>query len=675
MLLGRLSPRPAPLVLVAPLVLAAALAPSAAQARPWTLADFEAGRYVTTVHLAPRGDRLVYSVSWVDPGTHQDRQTWYVRAADRADDTALDVPADATPDDPAWSPAGDALAWTAGGRLWRYDLASRTRRALTGETHVVRTFAWSPDGSRIAATEQPKPTPAAAKSASYWLDPLASGVVPTRPQPIELWLVDAASGAQRQIAADGSFGGEAAPAVPVWFADGRRIAIARQPSAYYADYERERYVVVDTRTGGVTPVGAAYSLLPGASPPAVDDAGRIAYVHTADGTTSGRTDVFVGDRGAAPAPERNLTATLDRDFWSCGSSYVTTNGRALFASALDGAAMRIFRLDAGAPRAITPADRTVQSYSVARNGRIAYVESAPDLLPEVAIADADGTRAVRVTHASSLPAGADVAPTRLLRTRTSDGHELLAQLTQPRAGGKLPMIVELHGGPQCSDDVGFSPVAQWFATNGYAFLRPNPRGSDGYGAWSYKAIVNDWAEGPLSDVRATVDAALALGTIDPARLFVEGGSYGGYLTSWTVTHDDRFKAAVAGWPVVDLALSYGLTRSPGIQRRFYGATPLATNESRERLRTQSPANYTDALHTPLLLMAGLRDAQAPYPQTIAWYRALHEAGKDVRLLVYPEAGHGAGGTAGAADTLAHVAGWFAAHGGLDVPGALKPPPQ
>jgi dipeptidyl aminopeptidase/acylaminoacyl peptidase len=653
-----------PLVPALALALAAVLVPAAARARPWTLADLGASRFVSAVHLAPRGDRFIYSVTWTDPQTHQERQTWYLRSADRADDAALDIPADATPDDPEWSPAGDALAWTADGRLWRYDLATRERRALTDGGRAVRTFAWSPDGSRIAATEQPKPAATAAKAPSYWLDPLASGVVPTRPEPIGLWLLDATSGAQRQIAADGSFGGEAAPAAPVWFRDGRRIAIARQPSAYYADYERERYVVVDTRSGTTTPVGGTYSLLPGASPPAVDDAGRMAYVHTVDGTTSGRTGVFLGDR--------ELSSALDRDFWSCGGSYVTTDGRALFASALDGAAMRVFRLDGDAPQAITPADRTVQSYSVARSGRIAYVESAPDLLPEVVLADADGAHAVRVTHASSLPAGVDVAPTQLLRTRTADGHDLVAQLTQPRTSGKMPMIVELHGGPQCSDDIGFSPAAQWFATNGYAFLRPNPRGSDGYGAWSYKAIVNDWGDGPLGDVRATVDSALALGTIDPARLFVEGGSYGGYLTSWTVTHDDRFKAAVAGWPVVDLALSQALTRSPGIARRFFGSTPLATKEGRERMRAQSPATYTDALHTPLLLMAGLHDAQAPYPQTIAWYRALHESGKDVRLLIYPDAAHGPGpGAYG--DTLAHVAGWFAAHGGLDIPGALKPP--
>jgi dipeptidyl aminopeptidase/acylaminoacyl peptidase len=635
-----------------------------ADARPWTLDDVTAVRAVVAVKISPQADRVLYGVASVEPKTDADRLDWYLRSTGRADDASLDLPADAQPNDPAWSPAGDALAWTDGGRLWRYDLASRQRRALTAEGRAVLAFAWSADGTRIAATEQPVAEKAPAKAASYWMDPLASGVAMTAPAPIGLWIVDVAAGTERQLASSGSYGGEAAPATPVWFPDGRRIAIGRQPSAYYADYERLHYVVVDATDGRITPVGGRYDVLPGSSPPAIDAGGRIAYVRTADGTTSGRTDVFVG--------ERNASAPLDRDFWSCGASRVSSAGNALYASALDGAAMRLYRLDGPAPRAITPADRSVEAYSLAANGRIAYVESAPELLPEVVVADADGAHARRLTHASSIPDGVDVAPTRLLRTATLDGHELVAQLTQGNAT-HVPMIVELHGGPQCSDDMGFSPTAQWFATNGYAFLRPNPRGSDGYGAWSYKAIVGDWGTGPLIDVRTTIAAALAGGTIDAQRLFLEGTSYGGYLTSWTVTHDDEFRAAVAGFPVVDLPMFSALSRSPGIVRRFFGSAPLATQSGRDLLRAQSPSSYADAVRTPLMLAVGLHDAQAPYPQAIAFYRALHEAGKETSMLVYPDAGHGPNDTAGYVDFIAHIAGWFAAHGGLNVPGVVRPP--
>ncbi|MDB5093020.1 MAG: putative family peptidase [Candidatus Eremiobacteraeota bacterium] len=642
---------------------AAATMAARADARPWTLADVAATRTVSAVRLAPRADRIAYAITSVDPKTHADRTVWYLRSVGRADDAPLDVPPSAAPDDLQWSPAGEAIAWTDGGRLWRYDVASHRRRPLTGPARIALAFAWSPDGGRIAVTEQPAAA-RGAKAVSYFLDPLASGVAVTTPEPIGLWIVDVAAGTERPIGGTGSFGGEAAPAAPTWFPDGRRLAIGRQPSAYYADYERLRYVVVDTRDGGTTAIGGAYGVLPGSSPPAIDAAGRIAYVHTADGTTSGRTDVFVGDR--------NASAPLDRDFWSCGASRVTSAGSALYASALDGVAMRVYRLDGDAPRAITPADRTVLAFSVAANGRIAYVASAPDVLPEVFVADADGTHPTRVTHASSIPAGVDVAPTQLLRTATGDGHELVAQLTQPR-GTQVPLVVELHGGPQCSDDIGFSPSAQWFATNGYALLRPNPRGSDGYGAWSYKAIVDDWGGGPLDDVRATIASARATGTIDATRMFVEGTSYGGYLTGWTVTHDDEFRAAVAGFPVVDLPMFSALSRSPGIVRRFFGSTPLATAAGRERLRAESPSSYADAMRTPLLVAAGLHDAQAPYPQAIAFYRALHEAGKDVQMLVYPDAGHGPSDTFGFVDYLAHIAGWFAAHGGLKIPGVILPP--
>jgi dipeptidyl aminopeptidase/acylaminoacyl peptidase len=639
------------------------LAPAPSSARPWALSDIAQVRAVVGVRIDPSGARVLYGVDGTDPRTNEEEVTWYLRSVARADDAPLAVPASSHPDAPAWSPDGTAIAWLDASRLWRYEVGSHALRALTAPSDVVLAFAWSPDGRRIAVTRTSKDA-GAPSAAAYWLDPLASGVAVTRPRPYGLAIVDAATGATAPIANSGSFGGEAAPATPVWLPDGRRIAIGLQPTAYYADYERLRYVMVDTGDGSTTPVGGAYSVLPGSSSPAVDAGGRIAYVHTSDGTTSGRTDVYAGDD--------DVSAPLDRDFWSCGASRVATAGGALFASALDGVAMRVYRFDAGSPRAITPGDASVDGYSIAANGRVAYVLSAPDRLPEVFVADADGSHAAQLTHASALPSGVDVAPTRLVRTATSDGHELVAQLTQT-PGERHPLIVELHGGPQCSDTLGFSPIAQWYATNGYAFLRPNPRGSDGYGQWSYKAIVGDFGNGPLADVRATIASALAGGGIDATRMFVEGGSYGGYLTSWAVTHDDGFRAAVAAYPVVDLPLFSALTRSPGIARRFFGSAPLGTADARERLRAQSPTAYADGLHTPLLLIAGLRDAQAPYPQAIAFYRILSQSGKNVQMLVYPQAGHGSDDTAGQLDELAHTAGWFAAYGGLDIPGAIRPP--
>jgi dipeptidyl aminopeptidase/acylaminoacyl peptidase len=176
----------------------------------------------------------------------------------------------------------------------------------------------------------------------------------------------------------------------------------------------------------------------------------------------------------------------------------------------------------------------------------------------------------------------------------------------------------------------------------------------------------------MADVMAGIDAMAAAQSIDPERLFLYGASYGGYLTSWIVTHTDRFRAAVAAIPVTDLALNYTLTQSPNIQRRFFGPKPIADNQ--EVFADQSPVRYARSLHTPLLLVAGLKDTRAPYTQTIAFFKILREEGKEVALLAYPNAGHGPDNPLGTLDWTAHIAGWFAAHGGVSI-GDSKPPPS
>jgi dipeptidyl aminopeptidase/acylaminoacyl peptidase len=175
----------------------------------------------------------------------------------------------------------------------------------------------------------------------------------------------------------------------------------------------------------------------------------------------------------------------------------------------------------------------------------------------------------------------------------------------------------------------------------------------------------------MADIMAGIDAIAATQSVDPERLFLYGASYGGYLTSWIVTHTDRFRAAVAAVPVTDLLLSYALTQSPNIQRRFFGQKPLADNQ--DTLMDQSPVRYARSLHTPLLLVAGLKDTQAPYTQTIEFFKILREEGKDVALLAYPNAAHGPNDPLGVLDWTAHVVGWFAARGGVSIGDAKLPP--
>ncbi len=138
------------------------------------------------------------------------------------------------------------------------------------------------------------------------------------------------------------------------------------------------------------------------------------------------------------------------------------------------------------------------------------------------------------------------------------------------AGKRYPLILEIHGGPYGKFNDGFISRAQIFAANGYAMLMPNPRGSTGYGQKFATANINDWGGKDFQDIMAGVDAAIKQGIADPDKLVVMGGSYGGFMTFWTVTQTDRFKAAIGHAGISDWYSFHGQSDIPGLME--YGFT-------------------------------------------------------------------------------------------------------
>src|SRR5581483_2900157 len=159
----------------------------------------------------------------------------------------------------------------------------------------------------------------------------------------------------------------------------------------------------------------------------------------------------------------------------------------------------------------------------------------------------------------------------------SDGADVQGWLLGPKevpVGRKLPMIVEVHGGPSAAA----TPTFTWKGTlydmvaHGYYVLLPNPRGSFGQGEAFTKANVKDFGGGDLKDILAGVDAAEQAAPIDDARLGVYGHSYGGFMAMWTVTHSQRFKAAVAGAGIADWVAYYGQNGIDQWMVPFFGST-------------------------------------------------------------------------------------------------------
>lgn len=652
------------------LVLVVSLGCGRAIARPWTIADVHRVATIDDVKIDPQGERILYAATRADMRRGVYVSTWKIVPVAGGVATVLRLPAPYVALT-SWSPDSRSIAFlivnpakNRTAQVWVYRVSQRRWRQVTHGVRTIDSFSWSHDGRHFAATEH-RETAEDLHVTSRWLSPKSDGTVFLTPVPRGLWIIDAGTGEQRPVRDGGSFGSEGQQLTPAWSPDDREVVVGEQPTPYYSDFEHFRYIAANVRTGAISPaIPGTYYVMP-LGPAPVFMKNRLTYVRTADGTGTSRSDIF--------AQDANLTARTDRDFWSCTASRMVTDGTStLLASALDGITMRLFRItEGGAVPVPTRATGSVGAFSVARNGLIAYALSTPSRPQELYISRPDGTRLRQISHENALDGTLEISPTRAVAVASKSGHTLVAQLTVPATlVRRTPLLTQVHGGPQCSDDTSFSPWVQYFASNGYAFLRPNPRGGDGYGNWSYKAIVNDWADGPTQDVMDTIDTVLADGIGDPRRLYLEGASYGGYLTAWIVTHGNRFRAAVAGFPVTDLAMAYELTRTPGSFRRFFGRKPIAENGA--RLAAQSPITYAANLHTPLLLLAGLRDAQSPYPPTIAFYKTLLDDGKDVRMLVYPNAAHDSTGLAEDDDILKHLAGWLAAHGGIQTPDALLP---
>jgi len=207
---------------------------------------------------------------------------------------------------------------------------------------------------------------------------------------------------------------------------------------------------------------------------------------------------------------------------------------------------------------------------------------------------------------------------------------------------KVPTVLEIHGGPSAMWGPGESTMwleYQLLCAWGYGVVYSNPRGSGGYGYEFQRANHQNWGEGPTGDVLAALDDAAAhYSWIDSEQYFVTGGSYAGYLTAWIVSHDNRFKAAVAQRGVYDLNTFFGEGNAWILVPWAMGGYPW-DDATQEILQKESPFTYVNQIHTPLMIIHSSQDLRTGVSQSEMMYRALKELNREVEYVRYPDAGH------------------------------------
>lgn len=221
---------------------------------------------------------------------------------------------------------------------------------------------------------------------------------------------------------------------------------------------------------------------------------------------------------------------------------------------------------------------------------------------------------------------------------TNEGFHLEGLLYLPpnaSTAHKVPLVVDVHGGPTGAWVNNYSQFNEFLLGHGWAVFEPNPRGSTGYGAKFVAANHNDLGGGDFRDIMTGVDAVVAHAPINPNRLVLMGYSYGGEMAGFVEGKTTRFKAIISCAPVIDQESEYGTENGPWYDRWFYG---LPWKHAAAAWR-QSPLAYAAHAKTPLLLLQGMADTTDPLGQSEEMYRALREMGVPVDLVEYPRENH------------------------------------
>jgi dipeptidyl aminopeptidase/acylaminoacyl peptidase len=620
---------------------------AAAQPRAFTLDDMAAFKTITDAAVSPDGTQVIFAV----------RRT--ILAENRTQVDLWGVPTDGsrparqlTDDRPGesalrWSPDGSRLAFVAdrdGSRqVWALPVDGGEAMKLTSHAESISAFDWSPDGNRLVILAPPAKTDDEKRRERDKDDGFLLG---EQWRNNRVWIVPLTGGTPRQFT-DGSMHFRSV----AWSPDGARLAVSVAPNAEADASEDAKAQVIEVASGKAhdVPGGALAGSLTW-SP----DGRRLAFARAFDGRGISREDLHVWDAGTS-APARNLSKSLDRDvealFW-------TLDGHAVDVLVSHGARHSLVRV-AVDPGEIQPPHRLSYSIGVIARGGPAQVFSRTDRPAELYFAT--GARDARVlTSLNAAAAGIQLPGVETVQWKGALG-DVEGVLFKPfgyEGTRRYPLLVNPHGGPRGHSNVDFDPAAAYWTSLGYLVLKPNFRGSTGYGDAFTKGNVEDWGDGPFQDVMAGVDALIARGIADADRLFMYGWSYGGIMANWTATHTDRFKGIVSGASVADGRMQYAISDSRRWRFDYFKGSPFF-DTNYPIYQRESPVTHARHAKSPTLFVVGAEDKRCPIEQSLMMYRAFKDHGVMTELLIYPREDHGFVEPRHILDRAKRVGEWFA----------------
>ena len=286
-----------------------------------------------------------------------------------------------------------------------------------------------------------------------------------------------------------------------------------------------------------------------------------------------------------------------------------------------------------------------------------FLSQDPSHPPEVWTSRSDGRRLRQLTDTNPQLNG--LASAELVRWASSDGMQIEGIVVKPEGFDptrRYPLVVRPHGGPHGNAAWSFHTDDQFYASKGYVVFAPNFRGSTGYGQAFIDADRGQLGGGDFKDLMSGVDYLIGQAYVDPDRLVIAGISYGGFMTTWAVGHTDRFKAAMAGAPVVNAQSMFATSDIPAWVTWEYLGPPW---KNPDLIRSYSPIIYVQNVTTPTLIIHGEDDVRVPLSQGREFWHSLRTLGVPTEFVIYPGEQHGSWSPEHQVDILERTVDWFA----------------
>ncbi len=565
--------------------------------------------------------------------------------------------------DPRFTPDGQAISFTStrnGERqVFKIYIDGGEAKQITHADNGINSYKWSPDGSEIAYTmTDPKSEEEKAREKEKRDVVLVDKNFHYSRLYVEETDTPSGKNTVKQVAA-----GDFQVSSFDWSPDGETIVFSHQPTPKIDDNRKSDISLVPADSGAVQSLvewdGADNN-------PLFSEDGKFIVFESSGGNEEpiGLTDIYrVSTKGGNPRP---LAQTPDR---SASILEWGPKGNSLLVSEVRRTSTSLYELpvDGSQPTLITPEDGVYSDIDLSDNGsHLAFTFEQPSTPPNVytsPYASFDKNKLTDIYKDVEFP---EMGKTELLTWTSEDGREIEGLLTYPvgyEEGDTVPLILNVHGGPagaylQSWTGAGSIYALQYFAAKGYAILRPNPRGSTGYGKEFRYANVQDWGFGDYEDLMSGVDKVVGMGIADESNLFEMGWSYGGYMTSYIVTKTDRFNAVSMGAGLPNLISMVNTTDIPSYLVGHMGGYYWESDKLEEVYERHSAIFRMEEISTPTQIIHGLEDDRVPTSQGEEFYWALKERGVPTELILYPRTPHGPREPKFIADVSNRIMDWF-----------------